>query len=727
MAGPSSPSEETKPQASPFGEGVPPLPENATPEEKDAHWFKHVYRGDKMPQLTLRAVVMGGLLGMLMAASNLYTTLSIGWGFGVAITACVMSYVIWNLMRLISGGSISKMSVLENNCMASTASAAGYSTGSTIATMFGAILLLAMPEPGKTNADVSNWSVQPVWVVTAFTFCTGLMGVFLAIPMKRQMINHEQLRFPSGVAAAETLRNLFGESAAAVKRAYVLIAGICAGAIIGIINTGEGTLAFLDRFFSKVAIRIPESVMNSVYMVSGKVPNGIGVDLSVLLIAAGVITRMRVCMSMLLGSIILYFAVGPALVQLDQQSGKSGWREVTTMVDGKSSTQWEYDIREREKGYVQNIDVNIKSQYSELNKDVVVEARAKDPGAFANNATNLTLWNGTVLKFTTWSLWGGTAIMVFASLTSVALQWKTIARAFGGASKKTSPSTISIAQKSIEVPNMWMIAGMIPIGIAMVIVQMIGFHIHWWAGVIAVLMSFVLSMVGARATGETDTTPIGAMGKVMQLLFAGLVPGNTNANLASAGVAANSAASCADLLTDLKAGYLLGANPRKQFIAQFVGVFFGTLAIVPAWYLMVPNKEALEKFSAPATRQWEAVAKVLTKGIDQLPDSAKIAILIGAFIGIVLPIIERYTPAKYRQWLPSAMGLGLSWVIPFSNAIGFAIGAVIGLIWEKADKKSSDEYSISLASGLIAGESLIKAIIAMTATAVGLLAAKGTP
>ena len=109
MAGPSSPSEETKPQASPFGEGVPPLPENATPEEKDAHWFKHVYRGDKMPQLTLRAVVMGGLLGMLMAASNLYTTLSIGWGFGVAITACVMSYVIWNLMRLISGGSISKI------------------------------------------------------------------------------------------------------------------------------------------------------------------------------------------------------------------------------------------------------------------------------------------------------------------------------------------------------------------------------------------------------------------------------------------------------------------------------------------------------------------------------------------------------------------------------------------------------------------------------------------
>ncbi|MFT3684896.1 MAG: OPT/YSL family transporter [Phycisphaerales bacterium] len=120
-----------------FGSEVPALPPNATPEEKDAHWFKYVYKGDKMPQLTWRAVIMGGVLGMLMCSANLYTTLKIGWAFGVAITACVMSFVTWNLFRLLTGGRLSKMSMLENNCMQSTASAAGYSTGSTIATMFG--------------------------------------------------------------------------------------------------------------------------------------------------------------------------------------------------------------------------------------------------------------------------------------------------------------------------------------------------------------------------------------------------------------------------------------------------------------------------------------------------------------------------------------------------------------------------------------------------------------
>lgn len=662
--------------------GVPPLPPDASPEQKDAHWFRYVYQGDKMKQLTLRSVLMGGILGMLMAASNLYTSLAIGWGFGVAITASVMSYVIWNLVRAASAGGISKMSVLENNCMASTASAAGYSTGSTIATMFGALLLLAEPGPGQTAADITSRSIQPVWVIVLFTLCTGLMGVFLAIPLKKQMINHEQLRFPSGVAAAETLKNLFSDAKDAVKKAYMLIVGIGVGALVGIFNTGEGQMPLLDRFFKFIHFRLPESLPEGrgFYQLYGKELPGFGVDVSVLLIAAGVITRLRVCLSMLAGSALLYFVVGPMLVAMDQKLPGSGW----VMHNGA----WTFDPAMVTPGVIRSIDF---------------------AGGF------------TVLKFTTWSLWGGTAVMVFASLASVALQWKSIVRAITNLRKEKEVHEDSAAMKNVEVPTSWMIAGMLPITIAMVFVQVIGFHIAWWAGIIAVAMAFFLSLVACRATGETDTTPIGAMGKVMQLIFAVLSPGNIHANLASAGIAANSASSSADLLTDLKSGYLLGANPRKQFLAQFIGVFFGTLAIVPIWFLMVPNKAALDKFAAPSTRTWEAVARILTKGIDQLPDSAKVAILIGAIVGIAIPLLERVVPARYRQYLPSAMGLGLSWVIPFSNAIGFAIGAVLGKLWEVVNRKSSDDYAISLSSGLIAGESLIKAVIAMAATAVGLL------
>src|SRR6059058_1469548 len=83
-----------------------------TPEEIERQWFEKIYtgRGDSQKQLTFRAVLMGGILGMFMSISNLYTTLKLGWSFGVAITACVLSYVIWNAIRAASGGKLSQMS-----------------------------------------------------------------------------------------------------------------------------------------------------------------------------------------------------------------------------------------------------------------------------------------------------------------------------------------------------------------------------------------------------------------------------------------------------------------------------------------------------------------------------------------------------------------------------------------------------------------------------------------
>jgi hypothetical protein len=81
-----------------------PLGDGASPEEKDRHWYETCYMGEHVPQLTFRAVAMGAILGMLMSVSNLYTTLKVGWSFGVAITSCVMSYVIWNALRAASPG-----------------------------------------------------------------------------------------------------------------------------------------------------------------------------------------------------------------------------------------------------------------------------------------------------------------------------------------------------------------------------------------------------------------------------------------------------------------------------------------------------------------------------------------------------------------------------------------------------------------------------------------------
>lgn len=642
-----------------------PLPDDASPAEKDRHWYETCYMGDRMPQLTFRAVAMGAILGMLMSISNLYTTLKVGWSFGVAITSCVLSFVIWNTIRTVLGRAVSNMSVLENNCMQSTASAAGYSTGATIATAFGALLLL---DPAHQH--------QPWWVVTSFTIVTGALGVWLAIPMKRQLINQEQLPFPSGIAAAATLRSLYSRGGDALKKAYALVAGLFTGTLVGILNTAEDQFVALGRFFEFMRTRLfnvhlPEQVPEQGFrLLAGKPMIGFGFEPSVLLISAGMIVGLRVSLSMLAASSLLYFVIAPWLQSVD--AANAGVQ-----------------------GYIASIP---------------------------------TAGGGAFFHPRNWALWGGTSIMVFASLAALALQWRTVARSFtvlrrGPAANANAPDDADARMAAIEVPNGWFVAGMVPITIAMVIVLMIAFQIHWWAGLIAVAMSFVLSMVASRATGETDTTPIGAMGKVMQLLFAVLSPGNVTHNLMSAGAGANSASSSADLLTDLKSGYLLGANPRKQFIAQAIGIVFGTIAVVPAWYLLIPNAAALDKYPLPATQSWVAVAQVLSNGIESLPMSARWAIVIGALLGILLPVLERAFP-KARKWLPSSMGLGLGWVVFFSNALAFSIGAVIAWLWARWKPEQQDRYNIPLASGLVAGESLIKAMLAMLATALGLAAGK---
>jgi hypothetical protein len=68
-----------------------------TPEEIERQWYEQVYRGhgDSMAQLTWRAVLVGSCLGGVLSLTNLYIGLKAGWGFGVAITACILSHAIW--------------------------------------------------------------------------------------------------------------------------------------------------------------------------------------------------------------------------------------------------------------------------------------------------------------------------------------------------------------------------------------------------------------------------------------------------------------------------------------------------------------------------------------------------------------------------------------------------------------------------------------------------------
>jgi OPT family oligopeptide transporter len=322
-----------------------------------------------------------------------------------------------------------------------------------------------------------------------------------------------------------------------------------------------------------------------------------------------------------------------------------------------------------------------------------------------------------------WSLWGGTAIMLASGLLTFAFQWRTIGRAFSGVTKILKPGEAKVqdrklaAMEEIEVPGTWFLAGMTAATIGVVTIQVVSFSIHWWMGITSVLMTFFLAIVACRATGETDITPIGAMGKITQLFYGVVAPAKITTNLMTACVTAGAASSSADLLTDLKSGYLLGANPRKQFIAQFLGIFAGALVIVPAFYLIVPTANVLggDEFPAPAAQVWKGVAELLAHGLSSLDITERWALAIGGMVGIFIPILERLLPSKARPFFPSAMGLGLAFVIPFWNTLSMFVGALIAWIIAEEAKKVAESYTIPVASGLIAGESLMGVIIALLA------------
>ena len=605
-------------------------------------WYLRAFRGEHAPQLTLRAVVLGSLLGFLLAFTNLYVGLKTGWGLGVAITACIVSFSLWNLcLRL--GLARSPLSILESNCMQSTASAAGYSTGSTMVSATPALLMLSVTSENPGGHHLP-WPVLAGW-----TFFLALLGVALAIPMKRNMINQEKLRFPSGIAAAVTLQSLYsqGKEAAAKGRA-LFYAALVAGVPPLIMDLpwrrptperpSKGLLPDTTSLFDWLPVLGRDPKTGAAYQASDW---NFVLDNKLVMIAAGALTGPRICFSMVAGGLLLMYGVGPAAVAEGAARGAGrAWRDI--------------------------------------------------------------------------GIWIGAPLMISAGLLTFLTQWRTILRAMSGLGR-TSKSTYATA----EVPGSWFLGLGLAATAGVLFIGHTQFFIPWHLGLIAVLLTFFLSLVACRATGESDITPIGALGKITQLVYGVLIPQNATANLMTASITANAAASSADLLTDLKSGYLLGAHPRRQFLAQLMGVFAGTAATVIGFHLLVPDASVFTgsggtqpAFAAPSAQAWLAVAKIFQEGIGHLHVMARHGIVWGLLAGALLSALEIALP-KHRRWIPSPIGIGLGFILPFFNPFSMLLGAIGAWLWSRRDHAHAERYVVPVSSGIIAGESIVSVAIAL--------------
>ncbi|MBL8879441.1 MAG: OPT/YSL family transporter [Phycisphaerales bacterium] len=314
-----------------------------------------------------------------------------------------------------------------------------------------------------------------------------------------------------------------------------------------------------------------------------------------------------------------------------------------------------------------------------------------------------------------WLLWPGVALMVVSSIVSFGFSWRSIARTFSARRSAEGDVGDDVPAQHLVSNKLWLI-GILVAGILSVALQMIYFEITWWAASIGVVLSFALALVAGRVAGETNTTPVGAMGKVTQLVFGAIAPGSPAPNLMAATVTGGAASKCAELLFDLKAGRLVGASPKYQTFAQVCGALAGATIGTAGYLLLLPNpKDQLfsEPFTAPAVTTWKAVAELFMIGFKAIPEGTPTAIVIACAFGVLLPVLEKILPKKAAAFVPSPAAIGLSFVIQGDVAVAMFLGAAIAALISKAYPDWSKRFLVTLAAGMVAGDSMSGAGVAL--------------
>ena len=276
-------------------------PRDAAPDNPERYWREHLYKPGAA-QLTLRAVIVGMAIGAVMCLSNLYVFFKTGWSMGVTITAAILSFAIFQLFHGVTaamGRPIRPLGALENNALITVSSGAGFMTGGGNMAAFGALLMVTTLRPDPT----------------AMIFWFGAiaaLGVFTAIPIKRQLINHEGLAFPTGKATAETLRAIHGAADGSgggegLQQARALGLGALFAAAVAWFRDAKGSF---------MPFNLPGTFPLGSLTIGGRPASDYTMALKteVVLIGAGALMSFRTGWSLLLGGLLTYAFLAPALV-----------------------------------------------------------------------------------------------------------------------------------------------------------------------------------------------------------------------------------------------------------------------------------------------------------------------------------------------------------------------------------------------------------------------------
>ncbi|ORX71701.1 OPT superfamily oligopeptide transporter [Basidiobolus meristosporus CBS 931.73] len=232
------------------------------------------------------------------------------------------------------------------------------------------------------------------------------------------------------------------------------------------------------------------------------------------------------------------------------------------------------------------------------------------------------------------------------------------------------------------------------------------FGIPIYATLLSVFLACLLSILAVRALGETDLNPVSGIGKISQVVFAGVIPGGIAANIVAGGIAEAGAQQAGDLMQDMKTGHLLRASPRAQFFGQLIGSFVSVFVAVGAYQLYssvysIPGPV----FQAPTALVWLDMSRLVNG--HPLPPNVLPFILIFGLVFAIPPVLEaKYPHAQLIRYMPS----GIAFAIGIYNPPNYTLPRVIGALAVEIIRRWSDRprlvqiLSIVVASGFVLGE-----------------------
>jgi uncharacterized oligopeptide transporter (OPT) family protein len=632
-----------------------------TREQKDEWWFYNVFRGD-MPQLTIRSAITGFLLGGVLAATALYIAGKTGITIGVGLTSVILSFAIF---RALSGaGLAADYTILENNCTQSIATAAGYMVTPLCAALSAYML---------TTGIIPEWWQMMAWMVVC-----SILGVLIAFPMKRRFINEDQLPFPEGRACGVVLDALYtGEASSGVFKARLLgWTAVITGTYQMLISDGwmklvQFKLLMMDKWAGmKEPWFIHERLDTYYYNAHLAIPTINGVDIRQLgfrltldaaMIGVGGLMGIAVATSVMLGSFINFAVLAPMLIN-------------------------------------------------------------------AGEIVPRTLANGTIAPISRaeivnqWSLWWGVSMMVVGSLVSLVAKPELFTSAFKNlkGKKQDGPAKVDLL-KDIELP-LWVSYVGVPIfSVLGASVTHSFFGVPWLLAFISLPLIFVLTVICTNSMALTSWTPTGALSKITQFSMGAIDHSNPASNLIPAGMTSEIASNAANLLSDIKPGYMLGGKPRQQAIGHVIGIIAGSMAAIPLFFLLFLPPDAngvrsastiiSEQFAMPGALQWKGVAEIIAKGVSSLPTSAVISMIVAALAAVTIEVARIVTKGRFPL---SAVSIGLGVVLPPESSFMMWVGALIfwwmGRQNAKPGTKGHDfwvEGCEPICAGLISGAALI--------------------